>query len=116
MAIDENVPSTFSCASVSRDDMPPCREPADMETVTLAAADPPQAPVGTPARLGWLLFWMSGTLTSFIIAAVSVRALAHNLNAFEMMSVRSAGGIAILLMMGLARPQLLRSVTIRQMR
>jgi drug/metabolite transporter (DMT)-like permease len=59
---------------------------------------------------------MSGTLISFILAAVSVRALSHSLNAFEMMSVRSAGGLAILLVMGLARPQLLRSVTLRQMR
>jgi drug/metabolite transporter (DMT)-like permease len=67
-------------------------------------------------RLGWLLFWMSGTLISFILAAVSVRALSNSLNAFEMMSVRSAGGLAILLVMGLARPQLLRSVAVRQMR
>lgn len=62
------------------------------------------------------MFWMSGTLTAFILAAVSVRALAHSLNAFEMMTVRSAGGLAILLAMGLARPQLLRGIAFRHMR
>ena len=39
---------------------------------------------------------MSGTLLSFIVAALSVRTLADKLNAFEMMSVRSAGGLIIL--------------------
>ena len=59
-----------------------------------------------PAQLGWLLFWMSGTLTAFIVAALSVRALSHTLNAFEMMTIRSAGGLVILLAMGLASPGL----------
>jgi len=53
---------------------------------------------------------MSGTLTAFIVAALSVRALSHHFNAFEMMTVRSAGGLVILLAMGLASPALLRSV------
>src|SRR5262245_28223435 len=83
---------------------------------TTAVADERRAPAGYSNifRLGRLLLWMSGTLTSFIVAAISVRALSDSLNAFEMMSVRSAGGLAILLAMGLARPQLLRSVTFRQ--
>jgi drug/metabolite transporter (DMT)-like permease len=72
--------------------------------------------VDPPARLGWLVFWMSGTLGAFIIAALSVRALAHSLNAFEMMTVRSAGGLIILLVMGLASPALLRSIRARHMR
>jgi drug/metabolite transporter (DMT)-like permease len=85
---------------------------------TTGMADELPAPAGysNVFRLGWLLLWMSGTLTSFIVAAISVRALSGSLNAFEMMSVRSAGGLVILLAMGLARPQLLRSVTFRQMR
>ena len=41
---------------------------------------------GQPAQLARLLFWMSGTLFSFIIAALGVRALAKNLSVFEMMS------------------------------
>src|SRR2546423_642174 len=68
-----------------------------------------------PTQLGWLAFWMSGTLMSFIVAALSVRALANTLNAFEMMSIRSLGGLVILGLMALARPELRRSVRIHQM-
>ena len=60
----------------------------------------------TPARLGWLTFWMSGTLLSFIIAAVSVRALSHSFGAFEIMSIRSAGGVAILFALAAVNPGL----------
>ena len=68
------------------------------------------------ARLGWLMFWMSGTLLAFIVAAVSVRALASSLDAFEMMTVRSAGGLAILLAMAIVRPALWHGVTLRHRR
>ena len=74
------------------------------------------APRRAPAQLGWLLFWMSGTLTAFIIAALSARALSHSLNAFETMTIRSAGGLIILFAMGLASPALLRSIRWRHMR
>jgi len=74
------------------------------------------SPEARPAQLGWLLFWMSGTLTAFIIAALSARALSHSLNAFETMTIRSAGGLAILFAMGLASPALLRSIRWRHMR
>ena len=70
----------------------------------------PRRPEARPARLGWLMFWMSGTLIAFIVAALSVRALSNTLNAFEMMTIRSAGGLIILFAMGLASPALLRSV------
>jgi len=95
--------------------MPSSREAADADPAALAAAGPPRA-VETPARLAWLLFWMSGTLTAFILAAISVRALSGSLNPFEMMTVRSTGGLVILLAMGLARPQLLRGIAFRHMR
>jgi len=85
------------------------------EALPLAAAASAQ-PEAPPARLGWLMFWMSGTLLSFIIAALSVRALGDRLNAFEMMSIRSAGGLLILLAMALASPALWRSVSMRHMR
>jgi drug/metabolite transporter (DMT)-like permease len=90
-------------------------EQAIVASPTTPVTDEIAAPAQGVSRLGWLLFWMSGTLMSFVVAAVSVRALSHSLNAFEMMSVRSAGGIAILLAMGLARPHLMRSVTFRRM-
>ncbi len=79
-------------------------------SVPRAANDP------APARLGWLIFWMTGTLLSFLIAAVSVRALSKSLTAFEIMSIRSAGGLVILLSLAIARPDLLRGFRARRMR
>src|SRR5436190_19915045 len=100
--------------------MPDLSRPANG---TGEVAAPEGAPVADPLRrveasgqLGWLIFWMSGVLTAFIVAALSVRALSDTLNAFEMMTVRSFGGLVILLAMGLASPDLLRSVSLRHMR
>ena len=56
------------------------RPPQDGGVVAAPEALPavsPPAPEARPAQLGWLLFWMSGTLTAFIIAALSVRALSQ---------------------------------------
>jgi drug/metabolite transporter (DMT)-like permease len=69
----------------------------------------------TPARLGWLIFWMSGTLLSFIVAALSVRMLSTKLSAFEMMSVRSAGGLIILFLLTVVRPDLLEGLRARRL-
>ena len=85
---------------------------AGMDGARIFLGDDPNS----PSRLGWLMFWMSGTLTAFIVAALSVRALSHQFNAFEMMTVRSFGGLVILLAMGIASPALLRSVRWRRMR
>ncbi|MEA2873721.1 MAG: hypothetical protein QOH67_3697, partial [Hyphomicrobiales bacterium] len=82
-----------------------------MEFGQVGSADASSSPSG----LRWLMFWMSGTLTAFIVAALSVRALSHHFNAFEMMTVRSFGGLAILLAMGLASPALLHSLKRRHM-
>ena len=75
----------------------------------------PSEASGSPARLGWLALWMSGTLAAFIVAAISVRALADSMNAFEMMTVRSAGGLVILFAMAVLRPDLRKSVRLRRM-
>jgi drug/metabolite transporter (DMT)-like permease len=85
------------------------------DAIAAVGAEAPLRVEAAPAQLGWLIFWMSGTLAAFIVAALSVRALSHSLNAFEMMTIRSAGGLAILLAMGLASPALLRSVSPRRM-
>jgi drug/metabolite transporter (DMT)-like permease len=79
---------------------------------TAAAGDKGAA---SPARLGWLIFWMSGTLLSFIVAALSVRTLTDELNAFEMMSVRSAGGLIILFLLAVVRPDLLNGLRVCRM-
>src|SRR5947207_8341430 len=80
-----------------------------------ASRNPPTDAPGSPARLGWLVLWMSGTLVAFIVAAISVRALSSSMNAFEMMTVRSAGGLAILLAMAALRPDLRHSVRFHRM-
>lgn len=49
---------------------------------------------------------MSGALLCFATMAVSVRELADALNVFEMLSMRSASGILMLLGLALARPEL----------
>lgn len=58
-----------------------------------------------------VVLWMTGTLLSFSIMAVSVRELAGSLTIFEVLAVRSGGGLVILLLLGLARPELFRSLS-----
>lgn len=63
-----------------------------------------------------LALWMGGALISFIASALAIRALAHKLSVFEMMSVRSAGGILILLAVASLRPELKKGLTLRRIR
>ena len=90
-------------------DWPHSREPGEQRAAPdwKGASGSQDQKDNPPARLGWLVFWMSGTLLSFIVAALSVRTLADKLSAFEMMSVRSAGGLIILFLLAAARPELL---------
>jgi drug/metabolite transporter (DMT)-like permease len=83
--------------------------------VTASHATRPTDAARSPARLGWLVVWMSGTLIAFIVAAISVRTLSSTLNAFEMMTIRSAGGLAILLIMAALQPELRRTVRVNRM-
>lgn len=92
-----------------------------MATATLERA------VGTAARaadtasmrradIAWLSLWMIGTLLSFTTIAVSVRALAGTLSAFEMMAVRSSFGLAVMLTLLAARPALRHELSLRRLR
>ena len=81
---------------------------ADADGVRLTRERDPHAAV--PSRLGLLIVWMTGTLIAFIVAALSVRALSKSLNAFEMMSIRSAGGLVILFALGAMRRELWHGV------
>jgi drug/metabolite transporter (DMT)-like permease len=49
---------------------------------------------------------MGGALLAFSATAIAVRALAPTFSVFEMLAVRNAAGVAILLTFGLFRPQL----------
>ena len=76
-------------------------------------------PAGSSVRradLGWLALWMTGTLLSFTAVAVSVRALASTLSAFEMMTIRSAFGLTVLLVLLAARPTLRQDLSARRLK
>ena len=59
------------------------------------------------SKLAWVALWMSGSVLAFIAGAISVRALSRGLSVFEMMSVRCAGSLLILLAFALFSRDLL---------
>jgi drug/metabolite transporter (DMT)-like permease len=63
------------------------------------------------SRVVWLAVWMAGAIASYIAAALAVRALAMSLSVFEIMSVRSAGGLAFLLVLMAIRPRVRRGLS-----
>jgi drug/metabolite transporter (DMT)-like permease len=54
-----------------------------------------------------VVLWMIGALLSFSAAAVGVRALSKTLSVFEMFACRNIFGVVLLLVVALARPNLL---------
>jgi drug/metabolite transporter (DMT)-like permease len=61
----------------------------------------------TPTRqLARVVLWMTGTLLSFCVMAVSIRALAGTLSIVEMLTVRAAVGLAIIATAVAVRPEL----------
>jgi drug/metabolite transporter (DMT)-like permease len=66
------------------------------------------------SRVLWLGLWMAGSIASYIGAALAVRALATRLSVFEMMSVRSASGLILLLALMTVAPSIRRGVTSRR--
>jgi drug/metabolite transporter (DMT)-like permease len=82
------------------------RDPAPIRLTTGARAQ--------QSRIVWLALWMAGAITSYIATALAVRALAKSLSVFEMMSVRSAGGLAFLLVVMAVRPNMRLGLTSRR--
>jgi drug/metabolite transporter (DMT)-like permease len=66
-------------------------------------------------QIGRVVFWMAGTLLSFSVIAVAIRALAGTLSLFEILTVRSAIGLTILLAIVALRPQLRAALLPRRM-
>jgi len=66
------------------------------------------------SRIAWLALWMAGSILSFVAGAVSVRALANKLSVFEIVSVRSASGLAILAAVLMVRRDLGQALTFRR--
>ncbi len=59
-----------------------------------------------PARIGRVLMWMAGALLSFSVMAVSVRELSRTLSVFEILAIRNGSGLAALIVLLAARPEL----------
>ena len=57
-------------------------------------------------NIGRVVLWMTGTLLSFSAMAVSIRVLAGTLTVFEILAIRSAGALLILLTLAALRPSL----------
>jgi len=85
---------------------------ANWETAGIATGS---AGTSNRARTAWLALWMAGSIVSFITAALSVRALAKDLSVFEIMSVRSAGGLLLLLAAMAVRPKLRHGLATRRL-
>lgn len=60
----------------------------------------------TAHQISRVLFWMTGTLLSFCVMAVSIRGLAGNLSIFEILTIRSSLALIILLTLAAFRPEL----------
>jgi drug/metabolite transporter (DMT)-like permease len=58
---------------------------------------------------------MTGALFSFLVSALAIRALAKHLNVFEILSIRSGLGLAVLLTLVAARPALRGELALRHM-
>jgi drug/metabolite transporter (DMT)-like permease len=69
----------------------------------------------TRRQLGRVVFWMTGTLLSFSVMAVSIRALAGKLSILEILAARAGVGILISVALLAVRPELSRTITRRRL-
>jgi len=83
-----------------------------VESEALGTPEPLQ-PVRT-SNVPAAVAWMVGTLLSFSLMAISVRQLGGVLNLFELLMVRSVGGLAILLIVMAAQPSLFGYIALRR--
>ena len=66
-------------------------------------------------KLGLVVLWMTGALLSFSASAVAVRELGQRLTTFEIVSIRSGFGLAVLLVLIAARADLRKSLMFKRM-
>jgi drug/metabolite transporter (DMT)-like permease len=70
----------------------------------------------TSHQISRVILWMTGTLISFCVMAVSVRGLAASLSIFEILTIRAGIALCILLPLAGLRPELRPSLAPRQVR
>ena len=66
-------------------------------------------------QLVHVVLWMTGTLLSFCVMAVSIRALSGTLSIVEILTVRAGVGIAIIVVVLAARPELRASIGVNRL-
>jgi drug/metabolite transporter (DMT)-like permease len=74
----------------------------------------PEQPAPRKSNVPAAVFWMVGTLLSFSLMAISIRQLGGVLNLFELLVVRAAGGLAILLIVMAVQPSLFGYLALRK--
>lgn len=67
----------------------------------------------TASNIIRVVLWMTGSLLSFCLMAVAIRVVADRLNVFEILTIRSASGLAMILALAAIRPDLRATVTRR---
>ena len=85
-----------------------------VEAGALGDPEPPKSVVPRTSNLPAAILWMIGTLLSFSLMAISVRQLGGVLNLFELLMVRSLGGLFLLLVLMTARPSLFGYLALRK--
>ena len=73
------------------------------------------APPLSPRTIIAVVLWMAGALISFSAAALGVRALSRTLGLFDILTLRSATGVALLLAAAALRPALLADLDVRRL-
>jgi drug/metabolite transporter (DMT)-like permease len=69
----------------------------------------------TSAQIIRVVLWMTGTLLSFSVMAVSVRELAGRFSVFEILAIRSGIGLLLTLGLGVVRPAVWRTAMPRML-
>lgn len=69
----------------------------------------------TPSQIIRVVLWMTGTLLSFSVMAVSIRELANRLSIAEILAIRNAGGMLITLIAATIHPTLWQSAWPRRL-
>jgi len=82
--------------------------------VEAGALGEPEQPAPRQSNVPAAVFWMIGTLFSFSLMAISVRQLGGVLNLFELLVVRSVGGLVLLLVVMAAQPSLFGYLALRR--
>ncbi len=84
-----------------------------VEAGALGEPDPPTPPPrksNVPAAVAWMV----GTLLSFSLMAISVRQLGGVINLFEILMVRSVGGLLVLSAVMITQPYLFKQLVLRR--